>query len=276
MTEIALTTAIYSNSELSNEDYHADRQFVSSSGLKMLPHKTDEFIAKYKMTQKAESKSDALKFGGGLHSAILEPDVFPTEYVIEPVVNKRTNDGKAQIKEFCASAEAQGKTILTPDDMDLIRAMRNTCNQHPIAGPALTGASKEQSFFLVDDVINQKVRLDAFKNNIIMDVKSCESIDKFHNSAAEYGYNFSEAMYKTVVSQVINEPVQFLFIAIQKSYPFTVAVFESDSVMQAEGIRKYNEAVEKYAELQESGKWAEIRSMSLPNWAKPKNEVESF
>lgn len=272
MTDIAIETAIYLNSELSNEDYHADRQFVSSSGLKMIPYRTDEFIAKYHMKQKAEEKSEALKFGGGLHSAILEPDLFPTEYVIEPVVNKRTNDGKAEIKDFYNSVEAQGKTVLTPDDMDTIRAMRNTVNQHPIAGAALQGATMEQSFFHVGDVIKQKVRLDAFKNNIIMDLKSCESIDKFHNSVAEYGYNFSEAMYKTVVADVINEPVQFLFIAVQKTYPFTVAVFESDPVMQAEGLRKYIEAVETYAELKETGKWAEIRSMSLPNWAKPKDD----
>lgn len=274
MAVIKPVTAIYSNSELSNEDYHGDRQFVSSSGLKMLPGRTDEFIARYQMKQKAESKSEALKFGGGLHSAILEPDVFPTEYVVEPLVNKRTNDGKAELKEFYASVEAQDKTILTPDDMDLIRAMRNTCNQHPIASKALIGADKEQSFFLADSVINQKVRLDAFKNNVIMDVKSCESIDKFFQSVAQYGYNFSEAMYKSVVSEVINEPVHFLFIAIQKSYPFTVAVFESDDLMKSEGFKKYEKAKESYIELSESGNWGEIRSMSLPKWAKP--EVENF
>lgn len=276
MSVIKLETAIYTNSELSNDDYHADREFVSSSGLKMLPDRTDEFIARYHMTQKAEEKSEALKFGNALHSAVLEPDLFPIEYVIEPVVNKRTNDGKAEIKEFHASAEAQGKTILTPDDMDVIRAMRNTVMQHPIAGPALKGAVMEQSFFHTGDVINQKVRLDAFKNNIIMDLKSCESVDKFFNSAAEYGYNVSEAMYKTVVTEVIGEPVQFLFIAVQKTYPFTVSVFESDDLMQTEGMRKYIVAVEAYAELKETGKWAEIRSMSLPNWAKPKNEQEAF
>ena len=275
MAAIELSTAIYSNSELSNEDYHGDRQFVSSSGLKMLPGRTDEFIARYQMTQKAESKSEALKFGGGLHSAILEPDVFPTEYVIEPVVNKRTNDGKAELKEFYKSVEAQGKTILTPGDMDLIRAMRHTCNQHPIASKALTGASKEQSFFLAGSDINQKVRLDAFKNNVIMDVKSCESIDKFFQSAAQYSYNFSEAMYRSVVQEVVNENhIEFLFIAIQKSYPFTVSVFQSDDLMRSEGMRKYEKAKESYIELSESGKWGEIRSMSLPKWAKP--EVENF
>ena len=277
MAVIEPVTAIYSNSELSNEDYHADREFVSSSGLKMLPGRTDEFIARYQMTQKAESKSEALKFGGGLHSAILEPDVFPTEYVIEPVVNKRTNDGKAELKEFYESVEAQGKTILTPGDMDLIRAMRHTCNQHPIASKALMGASKEQSFFLADSVINQKVRLDAFKNNIIMDVKSTESMDKFFNYAAQFNYNFSEAMYRSVVQEVINENhIEFLFIVIQKSYPFTVAVFQSDDLMRSEGMRKYEKAKESYVELSESGNWGEIRSMSLPNWAKPKNEMEAF
>jgi len=262
---------IYSNQVLSNEAYHADREYVSSSGLKMLPYRTDEFIARYQMTQKAESRSEALKFGGGLHSAILEPDIFPTEYVVEPVVNKRTNDGKAELLAFYKSVEAEGKTVLTPDDMDLIRAMRNTVNQHPIAGKALMGAVMEQSFFHAGDLLKQKVRTDAFKNNIIMDLKSCENIDKFHQSVAEYGYNFSEAMYKTVISDVINEPVHFLFIAVQKSYPFTVSVFESDDEMKSEGYKKYIAAVETYAELKETGKWAEIRSMSLPNWAKPKD-----
>ena len=277
MTDLLMQPpGIYSNTELSNEDYHADRYYVSSSGLKMLPDRTDEFIARYQMTQKAESKSEALKFGGGLHSAILEPDVFPTEYVIEPVVNKRTNDGKAELKAFYESVGAQGKTVLTPGDMDLIRAMRHTCNQHPIASKALIGASKEQSFFLADSVINQKVRLDAFKNNVIMDIKSCESINKFHSAAAEFGYNFSEAMYKSVVGEVLNEPVVFLFIAIQKSYPFTVAVFESDDLMKSEGFKKYEKAKESYVELSESGNWGEIRSMSLPKWANPKNEMEAF
>lgn len=270
MTGIALETAVYSNSELSNEDYHADRQFVSSSGLKLLPFKTDEFIAKYKMTHKLPERSEALKFGGGLHSAILEPEVFPTEYVIEPVVNKRTNDGKAELKEFYSSVEAQGKVVLTPDDMDLIRAMRNAVNQHPIASKALIGAEREQSFFLTGGAINQKVRLDAFKNNVIMDVKSCESIDKFFHAAAQYNYGFSETMYRSVVSEVIGEQAEFLFIAVQKSYPYTVAVFRSNEAVREKGLKDYEASMQAYIQLNESGNWGEIRDLILPDWAKDK------
>ncbi len=262
---------IYTNTELSNEDYHADRDYISSTGLKLLPNKLGEYIARYRMKQKAESKSEALKFGGGMHSAILEPDIFPTEYVIEPLVNKRTNDGKAELKEFYASCEAKGKTILTPQDMDTIKAMRNTVMQHPTAGPALNMAIPEQSFFLAGE-INEKVRLDAFKSNVIMDVKSCESIDKFFNAAAQYSYNVSEAMYRNVASEIIGEPVEFLFIAVQKTYPFTAEVFQSDDLMRSEGDRKYREAKDAYLELRESNNWGEIRSLSLPNWEKPESE----
>lgn len=274
--ELPLETAIYTNTELSNEAYHADRQFVSSSGLKLLPNKTDEFIARYRMTHTLPPRSEAKKFGSGLHSAILEPDIFPEEYVIEPEVNKRTNAGKEELQEFYRSVEAQGKTILTPGDMALIRAMRSSVNQHPLAARSLAGAEREKSFFHVGGSINQKVRLDAFKQNIILDIKSCESIDKFFQAATQYNYHFSEHMYRNVVAEVINEPVEFLYIAIQKSYPYTVAVFQSDDLIRQRARSQYNVSVDSYIQLNESGDWADIRSLYLPEWAKDKPIVEDF
>lgn len=270
---VTIQPGIYGNHDISNDAYHADREYVSSSGLKLLPYKVDEFIARYMMTHKLPPKSEALKFGGGLHSAILEPDIFPTEYVIEPEVNKRTNDGKAELAEFYKSVQNNGQTVLTPDDMDLIRAMRSAVFQHPIAGPALKGAAREQSFFInSSEGIKLKVRTDAFKNNVIMDIKSTESMDKFFNYAAQFGYNFSEAMYRSVVSEVINESIEFLFVVIQKGYPFTVAVFQSDELTRSEGLRKYEASKRSYIDLKESNGWGEIRSLSLPNWAKPESE----
>jgi len=268
-----LKTAVYSNTELSNEDYHADRDFVSSSGLKLIPGKEDEFIARYMMSHKLPERSEALKFGGGLHSAILEPDIFPTEYVIEPEVNRRTNAGKDELKEFYKSVEAEGKTVLTPEDMALIRAMRGSVNQHPIASSALNGAEREKSFFLAGDYINQKVRLDAYKNNIIMDVKSCESIDKFYHSAAQYRYGFSEQMYRTVVEDITGEPTEFMFIAIQKSYPYTVAVFRSTEEVREKYARQYQASKDRYIQLKDSGMWGDIRDLHLPDWAKDKTII---
>lgn len=271
--DIPLITATYSNSELPNDDYHSDRNFVSSSGLKLLPNDVDEFIAKYMMSHKEQPRSEALKFGGGLHSAILEPDVFATEYVIEPEVNKRTNAGKDELAAFYKEVSDSGKTILTPDQMDLIRAMRNAVNQHPIASKALNGAEREKSFFHAGESINQKVRVDAFKNNIIMDIKSCESIARFQGDAFKYKYHVSEAMYRSVVTEVTGEYVEFLLIAIQKSYPFTVAVFQGHPELREIGLKQYEDAKACYINMKESNDWGQIRTINVPSWAKQNNVI---
>lgn len=264
---------IYSNKDLSNEAYHADRDYISSSGLKLIPARLDEFYATYHMSHKRPVKSEALKFGGGFHSAILEPDVFPLEYVIEPKVNKRTKAGQEELAAFYKEVEDSGKTILTPDDMDLIRSMRDSVMQHPIAGPVVRGAVSEQSFFIQEDNgLWLKVRTDAKKNNIIVDLKSTDDVYNFQYSNNRYGlnfqasnYNFSAAMYLDVVSKVTNEPHEkFVYIVVQKKYPYTVAVMEMDAEAMADGKRKYQESREALLELKQTNDFAQINVLSLP------------
>lgn len=262
---------IYTNDQLSDDDYHDDREYISSSGLKMLLDSPEAFYAQY-IANVQRKESQVFHFGKAAHATVLEPDKFESLYVISPEFNRRTNQGKEDEKEFIKECEKDDVKILTQDEWDLSMHLRDSVLTHPIAGPALSGSISEQSYFIRSPEINEKVRLDAFKEDkrIIIDLKFMDDISRFNKDCVDYGYPLSEAMYKNVVSRVIGENVNYVFIVAQKKPPYPIYVGYLDEAAQQYGQDKYQQARESYIEKKLSNKWVNIEPITLPYWANPK------
>ncbi len=122
-----------------------------------------------------------------------------------------------------------------------------------------------------------KARLDSVlvEEGIILDLKTTDSADPelFTKKVVGLGYDFQAAAYTVAAEQAYGKPFKFLFAAVERKAPYTVAVYEADEFMQAEGRRKFDRAIELYKECEASGQWAgkeiTVESLSYPSWYQP-------
>ena len=91
----------------SNENYHGDRKFKSSSTLKLFLKDPKEYYKRYISGEpREEIYKSAYDFGSYMHSIILEPEKTDSEFAIFDGATRR---GKAY-EEFKSANE--GKTII--------------------------------------------------------------------------------------------------------------------------------------------------------------------
>ena len=133
-----------------------------------------------------------------------------------------------------------------------------------------------------------KARLDSIliEEGIILDLKTTDSADSemFTKKVVGLGYDFQAAAYTIAAEQAFGKPFRFMFAAVERKAPYTVAVYEADKFMQAEGRRKFDRAIELYKECEASGQWAgkeiTVESLSYPSWYQfieiPEQEEDLF
>jgi hypothetical protein len=128
--------------EMTNGQYHGSKG-VSKSHLDAINRGDRYYWHRYlNPDREPEEQSPALIMGSAIHSAVLEPDLFPSEYVMAPTdINRRTNVGKEAYAAF-EKANA-GKTVLDPDDYSTCIAVRDAVHNHPVASGLLQRGKAE-------------------------------------------------------------------------------------------------------------------------------------
>ncbi|MDD2742061.1 MAG: PD-(D/E)XK nuclease-like domain-containing protein [Rhodocyclaceae bacterium] len=240
--------------DMTNAAYHGDRDIVSSSGLKKILVSPLHYQAY--LTGKSE-ETTALRVGTAIHTALLEPHLFDSSYVVAPTVDRRTKDGKAQWEAFMATLGT--KSLVTEAERSMIDGIVAQVRQHKMANTLLGMGKAEQSIFWTDEEtgIRCKVRPDSLSSYAILDVKSTESAhrDEFPRSCVRYGYDLSAAMYQEGVRQLTGETVDFVFLAVEKSNPHLCALYKASEEMMVSGYAKFRNALRILAECRASGVW---------------------
>lgn len=161
---------------------------------------------------------------------------------------------------------SEGKSILTPKMMKSVLGMKESILSHPMAMEMLTGGEAEYSYYATDPEtgIEMKCRPDYHNGGALIDIKttrdaSYESFAReigtraYHVQAAHYvdTYNLSQgAKYK-----------DFFFIAVEKEFPFAVAVYRLDESQVDEGRKGLKKAMHKYAEFLKEGNLDDLKSL---------------
>lgn len=256
---------------LSNADYHAHAA-VSKSHLDKIAKSPAHYWAAYLDPQRvAPEPTAAMMLGTALHTAVLEPDLWDQQFAVPPqAFDRRTKVGKDLAAAF--AAEAIGKTVLTPDDADRIRRMADAVHQHPASRFLLDlPGLREASYFWTDEDtgIECKCRPDwhSTDRRLVVDVKTTEdaSLRGFQRSVAQWRYHVQAAWYSRPL-----DAEQFLFICVEKTPPYCVAVYAVTPVMFAAGARAADRNLYRLAECRRSGCWPgysdEIQPIDLPSW----------
>lgn len=293
-----------------NETYHRALPHLSNTNLGEINRSINHF---FEARINPPDPTPALIFGNAFHELILEPKIFEENWIEKPDfasipgVTKKDQeekwksendehawDGmpkfspikaitkKAQEEEWFAT-HAQGKQIISIDELINLRGMAKKVSEHPILSEMLQGGIAEDVFLAVDPETGVPIKCKAdFLHNsgeVNLDMKSTNdaSFFDFQKSVANFEYHRQMSFYSHVIALVTGKaPKHNVTGSVEKKAPWNVAVYRLDDASLEVGESKWKNALAKFAayrkEKQESGSaWGgyslEVIDMNLPAWA---------
>ena len=242
---------------------------ISQSALKHF----EKSPAHYKASLTIEDKDTKDKrIGRAVHCAVLEPNEFNNRYAVYPEkLDKRTKEGKALFAEFEESAI--GKEILSLEEYETAINCAKSVTDHETVKSLMSKGHPEVSIFTELEGVPVKCRLDWYRENIILDLKTTDdaSPQGFLRSIFKYGYHIQAAWYMDCCSQAGLPVTNFILVAVEKTAPYAVGIYELDDLSIERGIELYRCYLSQYKECTESNDWTsysrEIVTLKLPSYA---------
>ena len=249
--------------------YHSDPAY-SSTDVKVFHKACPEVFFKYKYGSEEFEHPTAVKTafrtGELCHAFTLEPDRAKVSYGV--CGKQNTKAGKIQAEEMLA----KGIEPITSTEYELASNVANAVRKHPVASKLLTGGQPELSFWVDDKATGLacKCRTDYIKGDTIIDLKTTgeggAEPDTFSRTVARYLYHLQAAHYLQVTGAK-----KFIFVAVEKVFPFAVSVTELDPDALALGLELRNEALKGISQCHTDSYWPsyteKITTISLPKWA---------
>ncbi|MFE0137662.1 PD-(D/E)XK nuclease-like domain-containing protein [Streptomyces sp. NPDC059037] len=269
--------------QMTNEEYHADRGSLSSSGArKLLPPSCPALFRHAQDTPQEPKKT--FELGNAAHKLVLGegPDLVRVE-----AEKWTTNAVKAEV----AAIRDAGAIPLKPAEYEQVSAMADALRRHPVASLLFDPArgKPEQSLFWRDKRtgVMRRARLDWLPDVrsgrlIIPDYKTCRSAEPAALARAvdEFGYHQQDDWYRSGAQALglADEDAAFVFVCQEKTAPYVVTVVEMDATARRIGAARNRRALETFAECTATGVWPgysdEIAYLSLPAWAEIRDTEE--
>ena len=249
----------------SNADYHADPA-VSASHLHAVAKSPYHYWSRYlDLKRSAPEPTAAMRLGSLVHCAVLEPEELLQRYgVCGP---RNTKAGKEQAERMAAD----GIEAVTQSDMALALSMAASVRVHPAAAALLAHGKAEQSFWWDDATtgLRCKCRPDWYNGTTVVDLKTTTDASpaSFARSVATFRYHVQASHYLAG----LHGAERFVFIAVEKTAPYAVAVYELDAAAMAAGDELRQRDMRVIADCQATKEWPGYgdtgQALSLPSWA---------
>lgn len=257
------------NEKCSNEAYHLDREYKSSSALKLIIKDPRAYYKQYVLNEPQTFNSDALAIGSYAHTRVLEPHLEEVEYALW-TGSRRSGD---LWKEFKAKAESENKTIITASQKSLVD---NMCRQYEEASVKLGCIDTEKevmiSSFFTDGEAEETLcgEIDGYKVKTRFDYRKVEdgvfaSINDLKTTASPigsreeveeicsyWGYDVSAALYADLATQETGIKHDFYFIFMSKK-TMECKIFKASEAMLERGRATYKEAIKRLKEAEATG-----------------------
>ncbi|MGW4075928.1 PD-(D/E)XK nuclease-like domain-containing protein [Streptomyces asiaticus] len=277
-----IAPALGLHTDLTNEDYHADKTSLSSSGArKLLPPSCP---AKFRYEQDhPQPASKTFDYGNAAHKLVLGngPD-------LEVVPGARWDTGKA--KAHIAEIRERGGIPLKEHEMQMVKDMADAIRRHPLAAALLDPAygAPEQSGFWIDEPtgIRCRVRFDWLPSHqggrlIIPDYKTTTDASNraMEKDIEKYGYNQQADWYETGARALGlgDQNAELLLIAQEKKPPYLVNVIGITLGSRVIAGAKNRHAIETFAKCASTGHWPgyaddEPNYLELPGYAEARDK----
>ena len=237
---------------ISEAQYHRRVLGMANKGGLELALKAPAAYYAWATSTVADEPTPAMLFGKLFHMALLEPALYA-----------------AQPKPTTARGRADAETIYA-----MVRAVQ----QHPLAW-ALVGRGRAEVTARWRDAttgIECKARGDVWVPELatLADVKSTTdaSPEAFARTVENFGYHRQQAFYEDGWAAVGQPTEHFAFIAVEKSAPYLIGVYQLDEAAVYIGRRQVRRGLGLLASCNARGEWPglpqHITEISLPRWAK--------
>ena len=236
-------------------------------------------------TKPVSDDSPALAAGRAVHAATLTPDAFASQYAIQPE-HIKVRRGK-EWELFSASAAAQDREVIRKDDFDFASRVaeavaassngKSLLKTVPLREVSLLWTETTESY----EAVRMKARVDFMSKNgvIVGDLKTTSdaSPEAFARDADAFGYDIQAAVYLRALRANGFSPSVFVFLVVEKEFPFVVSSysFDSDSEFIRAGELAFVTRIEEYARIMRDPAGYASRAqgwtshnLDLPSWSK--------
>ncbi len=228
-----------------------------------------------------KNDTDVLREGRAGHTGILEPQRLLAEYAEYDTVHtegknagkKRNRSGKAWADFLSANT---GKTILTPSQFANAIALRDAVRDHPVAGPLFKGIGRNELSIRWTDTetgLVMKARPDRLTAEALIDVKTTADPTPraFGNIATRMYYFMQLALYSDGVEAVFGVTPAVKIVAVQKTAPYDVVVYDLEHEELEYGRAQYRAALRRLVECRKANQWPGFAvdgsiPLKLPGW----------
>lgn len=238
-----------------NAEYHSHgKEIISASGLKTIAKKS---VAHYLNGQPIK-ETDAMRLGTAVHARISEPDIYYDEVRELPDFKLTTKAGREDRDSFLL--ENQGKTVIRNGEAQVVEAIFQNYQHHPLAPKLLQNAKIEYSHYGMIQGIPIRTRPDGYDLNtrVIWDIKTCQdnSPKAFRRDIFTYKYHVQVAFnceaLKAITGLEFN-PLDFRFIAVETNYPYSCEVYALPEDMIELGYKEMEKAWDEWKLYKETG-----------------------
>lgn len=253
--------------DMGNDEYHQGPG-ISKSHLDVFNKSPLDYKWRY-VDKHVSKETPAMRLGTLVHTAVLEPDKWSEGYICGPECRKNSK----QFKEF---QDGHGdKEIISIEDWLNITAMAKSIKQHKHANSCIDNGRAEQSVFTKDreTELLLKCRPDWLRTDgMLIDLKTTvdASPESFRRTCQKFRYHVQAAWYMDICNKQGLEIDEFVFVVIEKTPPFKVAVYTLNEQSIALGREIYMHDLNKLQDAFESNEWPgydEIIELSLPESA---------
>lgn len=250
--------------------YHADTTRISKSMLTTFGKSRREFEAQYiTRTQPPKPASAAMELGTALHCKLLEPDAFDALIVEWPLEYTTPSGARSTAKAALEWQEAMrqaGKVIVSRAEMDALTCMAHNVRQaigKVLDHPSLINEQPLQWQSPENDMLCRckPDMLIEFEQAVwCIDLKTTAdaSARGFADSAVKFEYGLQWAHYSEgIQASYGGKPVDWWFVAVQSSWPFTCGIYSLDLPSQTKAAAVRLKRMEQMAACYDSGDWSE-------------------
>ncbi len=229
---------------LSNEDYHNDEAIGSTSVKAISVSPANLYFNPFKGSKSAQ-------IGTAIHAALLEPEVFEKDFILEPEIKTRASK---EYKELAKTHNADN--ILINGEVETITRMIESARMNTDFTDYMAAKGKsEVSMFATCPItgLRLKCRFDRLSDShpYPLDVKSCKDATErgFSQAFGKYHYHIQAAFYLYVLKLTTGiELDQFCFFALQNKPPYTNCMYYIGTESLELGYKHMHEALRKIKE----------------------------
>lgn len=223
---------------------------------------------------RVRNETRALRLGKAVHCAVLEPERFAREYVIEPDHGDlRTREAKLRRDAF--RAEHAGAKLLRGEEGFAAMGMVRALAEHATVTALLEGSRCEVTVRFDLGAVPCKVRVDVLNDGLAVAVDLKKTTDArpeaFSRTVLRYGYHRQADLYTRGLAAAGSPVDSFIFIAVEEDAPHGVWPYVLDDAALDLGRRENDRAIALIERCVERGEWPaypeDLHTLSLPRWA---------